>query len=268
MLKQIRNKLRNHGVSGLLGAAARRIVAPRAKCLARCREGVRDRLGLEIGGPSRIFGDRGLLPLYAAVGQLDNCNFGGETLWEGRLQEGSTFVFDRRRPPGRQFIAEATDLAPIAAGRYDFVLSSHALEHSANPLRALREFTRVMKPSGLLVLVLPHRDGAFDHRRPVSTLAHLIEDDEQGMREDDLTHLPEILALHDLALDPEAGDAAAFKARSERNVENRCLHHHVFDESLAAAMVAHAGFRVEAVEFAPPMNIIVVAGKGVPLQSP
>jgi hypothetical protein len=32
----------------------------------------------------------------------------------------------------------------------------------------------------------------------------------------------------------------------------------VFDESLAAAMVAYAGFRVEAVEFAPP-NIIVVA---------
>lgn len=206
-----------------------------------------------------MFVREGRLPVYSRVERLDNCNFGSRTIWEGAIEEGDTFVYDPWRPPGRQFVAEATNLRPVGDSSYDVVLSSHVLEHSANPLRALAEWHRVLRPDGALVLVLPHKETTFDHRRPLTTLEHLAEDYERGTREDDLGHLPEILELHDLTLDPAAGTAAAFAERSRRNVEIRALHHHVFDTMLAVKMVDRAGFEILAVEAALPHDIVVVA---------
>lgn len=55
-------------------------------------------------------------------------------------------------------------------------------------------------------------------------MEHLIDDYKAGITVEDLTHLQKILALHDLARNPEAGTFAAFKTRSRCNFENRCLH--------------------------------------------
>jgi SAM-dependent methyltransferase len=219
----------------------------------------RGKTGLEIGGPSAVFSRSGLLPVYAVAARVDNCNFSRQTIWEGRIEEGATFRFDERHDPGYQYIAEASSLGKIASATYDFLLSSHTLEHIANPLQALLEWKRVLKPHGVLAVVLPHKDGTFDHRRPVTALAHLIQDFEERTPESDLTHLEEILRLHDLALDPPAGDFQAFKARSERNLENRCLHHHVFDTALAVEVVHHMRLEILAVETALPHHIFILA---------
>ena len=89
-----------------------------------------------------------------------------------------------------------------------------------------------------------------------------MRDWEAGTSEDDLTHLPEILQLHDLARDPEAKDFVTFKARSERNIENRCLHHHVFDAPLVQQILEYAGFVVRSLRTHRPNHIIAVADKG------
>ena len=93
--------------------------------------------GLEVGGPSAIFKPWGAILLYPVVAGLDGCNFAGQTVWEGTIRSGVSYEFLAGRK-GFQFILEATNLAGIPAGAYDFVLSSHCLEHVANPLRALR----------------------------------------------------------------------------------------------------------------------------------
>jgi SAM-dependent methyltransferase len=256
--------LRTRGFAGLVRVAhsrIRRLLAVRAKSYRAFESFFRGKKGIEIGGPSRVFARQNIFPVYPIAGDLDNCNFSGSTVWEGSIGLGQTFKFDRKKPPGRQFIAESTAMATVPSGTYDFVLSSHMLEHSANPILALTEWTRVLKDEGLLVMLLPHKDHTFDHRRPVTTLEHLIADFESGVGEDDLTHLPEILALHDLDRDPEAGDRAAFAARSLRNAENRCLHHHVFDLPLALGLVHHVGLRIMAAEEVAPMHIVVVAQK-------
>jgi SAM-dependent methyltransferase len=244
-----------------VGAIACRIVPPRARCFRRGSRLMAGKVGLEIGGPSQIFGRRGLFPIYAVATRLDNCNFSQATIWEGSIAEGATFRYDEQRASGYQYILEATDLAVIPSNTYDFVVSSHTLEHIANPLRALYEWLRVLKEHGFLVLVLPHRDGTFDHRRPVTPLEHFIQDFECGTTEEDLTHLPEILTLHDLSRDPEAGDFDAFRARSERNFENRCLHHHVFDARAVVELLDYLGLELQAVEVIRPYHIIVVAEK-------
>ena len=264
MIKRVYSLIRTRGVGVLFGVLYRRVFRPRFARFQQCAPFFLDRRGLEIGGPSSVFDRRGLFPVYPLAARVDNCNFGDVTVWEGAIQQGATFQYDNQRAPGIQYIAEATDLGVIAAGSYDFVLSSHALEHVANPLQALSEWKRVLKDDAVLALILPHRDGTFDHRRPVTALSHLIDDFERNTGEDDLTHLDEILALHDLAMDPQSGGGASFKARSMKNIENRCLHHHVFDTRLAVELVDHMGFQIIAVEGHHPFHIFILAQKPSP----
>ena len=261
MLRKAYVALKTLGPRSLLTAVRQRILPERLQCYPDCRSFLEAQVGLEIGGPSTIFTRRGCIPVYPVAARIDNCNFDHRTVWEGTVEEGDTFVFDPHKAPGRQYVAEACELGSIPDSAYDFVLSSHCLEHLANPLQGLGEWIRVLKDDGLLVLIVPHKDGTFDHRRPVTSLAHLIQDFEAQTTERDLTHLDEILELHDLARDPEAGDAAAFAERSRRNYQNRCLHHHVFDTRLAVALVDHARLQIFAVEPLRPYHIVVIARK-------
>jgi SAM-dependent methyltransferase len=261
VIRKIQSVLKAEGWAGLLGVIHRRVLPYRPGYFRQYKACFENKLGLEIGGPSGMFKRRGSLPIYAIAGRIDNCNFGHRTTWEGAIQTGPTFHYDKDHAPGHQYVAEATRLDGIASSSYDFVLSSHTLEHSANPLQALSEWMRVLKEDGLLVLALPHRDGTFDHRRPVTPLTHLVQDFERRTAEDDLTHLDEILRLHDLSRDPEAGDAAQFAERSKMNFENRCLHQHVFDTRLAVAVVNHMGLQILAVEAFRPHDILLLTRK-------
>jgi SAM-dependent methyltransferase len=176
--------------------------------------------GLEIGGSSSYFKN------YYPNVQLDNVTFARKTIWG---EFGEDYIIDGRLM-GKQFICEATDLK--VNSKYDFVLSSNCIEHIANPLKAVKEWIRVLKKGGLIVVVAPRKESNFDHRRGITEFNHLVHDYENNIPETDLTHLPEILELHDLPLDPPAGTLEQFKERSLRNIENRCLHHHVFDLDL------------------------------------
>jgi SAM-dependent methyltransferase len=259
MPQEFLDKLRSAGPVELFRRGMRKLVPRKLRCYAHARGLFTGKVGIEFGGPSSIFGAHGIFPVYPLAARIDNCNFDYQTLWEGTITPPSGFRFDERREPGKQFVAEATDLGFLPDNSYDFVLSSHMIEHSANPIKALHEWLRVLKPGGTLLLVLPHRDGTFDHRRPVTPLRHLVEDFERQMGEDDLTHLPEILELHDLRRDPEAGSFDAFKARSERNRENRGLHHHVFDTQLAVELLHYLGLQILSVESTHPFHIALVA---------
>lgn len=185
---------------------------------------------LEIGGPSEIFGFGGPLPLYSSLAAVDNCNFAQQTIWSSDAIRYS-----------RTFIVEGTELQ-IQSGAYDCVIASHCLEHMANPIKALLEWKRVLRPGGLLLLILPHRDYTFDWRRPVTTLEHMKKDYELNMPESDLTHLDEILSLHDLSRDPGRCTPEQFRERSLNNTKFRAIHHHVFVPETAIEVVREVGF--------------------------
>lgn len=222
---------------------------------------VENRVGLEIGGPSGVFVDDGVLPLYRHIKCLDNCVYAVETIWEGRRAMGQTFSFHPGKPKGFNFICEASNLHLIGDGTYDFILSSHSLEHTANPLKVLKECMRVATPRAAMVVVLPHYRYTFDRRRRPTSLTHMIEDYERGTDEDDCTHLAEILALHDLSRDAPAGSPEQFRERSLRNIENRCLHHHVFDEHNSRELLRAAGLKIAVMEFVKPFHIVMLATK-------
>lgn len=218
---------------------------------------------LEIGGPSSKFRRAGLLPLYDQAGMVDNVNFSATTLWEHGLVDGEDFIYGGRTL-GTQYLCEATCLKGIADSSYDVIVSSHTLEHLADPLRALREWLRVCKQGGHLVLVLPHRDGSFDRNRPLTALEHLLDDERRAVGEDDETHLQEVLTLHDLRRDPDAGTRWRFERTLAENARNRGMHHHVFGSALAVDAVAAGGWTPLAVEARRPYDIVVLALKRHP----
>ena len=111
---------------------------------------------------------------------------------------------------------------------YDFILSANNLDLTANPLKALQEFKRVLKKGGLIIIIVPTREKTFNHRRELTRFEHLLEDYKNDMKEDDLTHLPEILRLYDFELDDFFKDRETFERLAEFNYENKILRHHVF----------------------------------------
>ncbi len=197
--------------------------------------------GIEIGGPSLFFDVS--LPVYKTVSSLDCLNFARETIWEGEIDESMDFSYRKRRL-GRQVIGEGSDLSNVEARSYDFLLSCHSLEHVANPLKALREWKRILKPGGFLILAVPNKESIFDHNRPTTTFSHLLADEQSDVDERDLTHLQEILELHDLDRDKAAGSFENFKARSLDNFSNRGLHHHVFDPELLSDCLKHTDYKI------------------------
>lgn len=204
----------------------------RAKNYQKYQKIFKGRFGIEIGGPSPIFKPSGLLPIYQFVSKLDGCNFSRKTIWEGQIKEGKNNFNYYKEKSGYQYISEAVDLNKIKNKKYDFVISSNTLEHIANPLKAIKEWLRIIKPKGYLLLILPNKKLTFDHRRPTTKFSHLLADFNNNVDETDLTHLEEILRLHDLKLDLAAGDKKSFRKRSKNNFSNRCLHQHIFDDKL------------------------------------
>jgi SAM-dependent methyltransferase len=65
---------------------------------------------------------------------------------------------------------------PFADSSLDFVLTSHLLEHIADPIAALVEWRRVLRPGGLLFLRVPDHRGEFDRMRTRTTLDHVVQD--------------------------------------------------------------------------------------------
>jgi len=216
--------------------------------------------GLEIGGPSKIFTAEGYIPIYPLVSVVDGVNFSTQTVWENTIAEGQLYNFGNEKD-GYQFIQDGTDLSIIESDSYDFVLSSHSLEHIANPLKAVKEWLRILKKGGVLVIILPDSRYTFDRNRTVTKFEHLLQDMESGTSEKDLTHLQEILSLHDLSYDDGVNGLDEFKSRSADNFLNRCLHHHVFNISLMEKIYEYFNVKIFLKHTSPPFNLIIMGTK-------
>lgn len=198
------------------------------------------KIGVEIGGPSLFFMNKGYMPLYSLAEGIDGCNFSSHTTWEGDIKEGKTYSYAPQKF-GHQYICDGVDVPIIPKNKYDFVLSCNNLEHIANPLKAVENWVKLLKSEGVIVLVLPRKESNFDNKRSIISFQHLLDDYNNNIDEHDLTHLNEILEMHDLKYDPLAGNFEDFRQRSMDNFNNRCLHHHVYDLDLLKKICTHFG---------------------------
>ena len=215
--------------------------------------------GLEVGGPSGIFSGTSYLPIYDLASSIDGCNFGTQTIWEGEIKEGPFYSYSKEKKCGYQFICEATNLNQINNETYDFIISSHCLEHIANPLKALKEWLRVLTIDGTLLLVLPDKRYTFDKNRPITTFEHIIQDYDINILENDRTHFSEIGQLHEWNT-PADKQSFLNNLASEKN-EARALHHHIFDEPLIRKIFNLLNIDLIYSDFALPFHMIFVGKK-------
>jgi SAM-dependent methyltransferase len=237
------------------------IAKPSKRKLIQYCEKFRFGKGLEIGGPSALFSLKGYFPVYLFAQQVDGVNYSNQTAWEGKITEGNSYHYHNKI--GYQFIREATDLTGIPGESYDFVLSCHSLEHVANPLKAVTEWNRVLKPGGYIVLVLPDKRHTFDVNRPYTTIEHLLQDYQQDTGEEDSTHFDEILALHEKTKDDGLSSSQALAERLADNVTHRYAHHHVFNFALIEEVLDYFSFRKIYQQEAPPFHLITIAQKTI-----
>jgi 2-polyprenyl-3-methyl-5-hydroxy-6-metoxy-1,4-benzoquinol methylase len=125
---------------------------------------------------------------------------------------------------------------------YDFVCSSHVIEHMANPLKALHEWMRVIKPGGIIYIGVPDKRHTFDHRRQRTSLAHLIDDYNKDVDQTDPTHVTEFMENWD-----ESRDSCCNREQFLQHLRNNPLssvHHHVWITEDVREIFEYVGLKV------------------------
>lgn len=222
---------------------------------------VRGGSGLEIGGPSKIFQDNGALPLYSEIWALDNVDISEETIFDNKIEKDGKFMINLNKSYREQFFCDATDMRGFKSGSYDFIMMSHVFEHIANPIKALLQWLRLIKDNGRLILVIPGKNFAFDHKRPISDFSHIVSDYEKNIGEEDETHFEEVLKLHDIDKDPAEYSYDKFKMNTINNVKYRTVHHHVFNKGLIIKIFDHLGVQILSLDSSKRGHIIFLGKK-------
>jgi len=68
-------------------------------------------------------------------------------------------------------LADGGDAMALPDGQFDFVFSSHCLEHLVNPIAALKHWQSRLRAGGVLFLYLPHPD--MEYWLPQNCTKHL-----------------------------------------------------------------------------------------------
>ena len=92
------------------------------------------------------------------------------------------------KPCKADYYGEATNL-PFLDESLAYIVASHVLEHSANPIAALAEWYRVLEPGGIVYTVVPDKRYTWDRERPDTPMEHMIEDFRKGVTDCDATHI-------------------------------------------------------------------------------
>ncbi len=86
---------------------------------------------------------------------------------------------------------DAETLGKVSDNSQDFVIANHVIEHMANPIGTLVQWSRVLKPGGRLFLAVPDKHTTFDKARPFTTLEHLFNDYQNPEKSNCYTHFQE-----------------------------------------------------------------------------
>ncbi len=151
-------------------------------------------------------------------------------------------------PPGPTATTTSTSTptacAILADRSFDAVVASHVIEHLANPVAALQEFHRVLRPGGQLVLIVPDRSRTFDAVREPTSIAHVLAEHDQGVTAVDDEHVREFCTAiwNQPSIHPEPVRSWHDPARlDEERLElhrRRSIHVHVWRPEEFAGLIA------------------------------
>ena len=85
-------------------------------------------------------------------------------------------------------IGDAETMQGVADDEYDFLISAHVIEHMKNPISSLQQWCRIVKPGGMIYLIVPDKRRTFDRKRVRTTLEHVILDYRNPSDQRDYEH--------------------------------------------------------------------------------
>ena len=120
-------------------------------------------------------------------------------------------------------LGDAETLANIKDKTFDFVIAAHVIEHMKNPLSALEQWCRVVKPRGKIYLIVPDKRITFDRNRVRTNIEHIIQDYRSPSAERDYDHFIDY-AVH---VQKKTGSDALVEAERLWKTDYS-IHFHVF----------------------------------------
>ncbi len=114
-------------------------------------------------------------------------------------------------------------LSTIADASQDFVIANHFVEHSQDPIGAVLNMLRVLKPGGVLYLAIPDKRCCFDSARPVTSIEHLLRDHAEGPEWSRDQHFEEWARLVNKTAEAEVAEQTTELMRM-----NYSIHFHVW----------------------------------------
>lgn len=213
--------------------------------------------GIEFGGPTELFyHPMHRMKLYPYIKSLDGCNIFENNFFQSNLN--SIFSYHKNKT-GVCFNVDTADIESLKniKKKYDFILSSHHIEHIANPIKAITAWKDILKKDGYVLAILPHKEYTFDKMRPLTKLSHIIEDYKKNTLESDSTHIQEQIKLQDWSM----CGMKDFENLSKRNAETRVVHHHCFNTQLVKEMFEYAKYRTVKCYYIGNGNIVYLGQK-------
>jgi SAM-dependent methyltransferase len=141
---------------------------------------------------------------------------------------------------------------PFRNSCLDYVAADGVLHRLANPVAALAEWYRVLRPGGLLCLVVPDRRHTADHTRAPASVSDLLHDYVAGRTNCDAGHIDDFVYEMDwsrhapeLAETDLPGEKAALARRLHEAVERKLeidIPFHPFELSNLCELVAALRF--------------------------
>ena len=117
----------------------------------------------------------------------------------------------------------------------DFVIANHFLEHTENPILAVINMLRVLKPGGILYAAIPDKRFTFDRDRPITSLDHLIKDYKNGPSWSNRAHYEEFQRSMS-----NIEDEAEFAIRTDALMKmNYSIHFHVWTQKQMFELFAY-----------------------------
>jgi hypothetical protein len=191
---------------------------------------------IEIGGPTELFWNPYMMPLYNKLQIIDNVNSSIFDIYDNTRDKEHSKIYRNN------YNLESSDInTNNLSNKYDLCISSHTVEHMANPILFLKNIQSVMNDKSYILTILPNKTMFWDKTRNTTTMEHLIQDYNNNTLENDMTHLQENLDTDH----PQKYDfgIAEFERRCKENYKTRILHHHCYDYILAKDMHEYAGFK-------------------------
>lgn len=125
-----------------------------------------------------------------------------------------------------EIVDDGERLATVADGSQDFVIASHVLEHTENPIGTLRRHLEVVRPGGTVLLALPDRHTGIDEQRSATSLEHVLADHADGGAGSRAQHYREWAELVDRPLGLVAAEGVEAHAeqleRSQYSIHFHC----------------------------------------------